>query len=63
MSSLDKAVILSSDREGSALAHYSHSEIVPAMEEVRRYADELELIVGQKDWPYPTYGEMLFYIE
>ena len=63
VSSLDKAVILSSDREGSALAHYSHSEIVPAMEEVRRYADELELIVGQKDWPYPTYGEMLFYIE
>ena len=63
VSSLDKAVILSSDREGSALAQYSHSEIVPAMEEVRRYADELELIVGQKDWPYPTYGEMLFYIE
>ena len=60
---LDKAVVLSGEREGSALAHYSHNEIIPAMEEVRKYADELELIVGQKNWPYPTYGEMLFYID
>jgi len=32
------------------------------MEEVRKYADKLELIVDQTDWPYPTYGEMLFYV-
>jgi len=47
---------------GSALAHYSRNEIIPAMEEVRKYADKLELIVDQTDWPYPTYGEMLFYV-
>ena len=47
---------------GSALAHYSRNEIIPAMEEVRKYADKLELIADQTDWPYPTYGEMLFYV-
>ncbi len=47
---------------GSHLAHYSRNEIIPAMEEVRGYTDSLELIVDQKDWPYPTYGEMLFYV-
>ena len=60
---LDKAVKLSSGYEGSSLSHYSHSDIIPAMEEVRKHADQLELIVGQKHWPYPTYGEMLFYVE
>ena len=60
---LQKTVILSSELEGSSLAHYSQSEIVPAMEEVRKHADELELIVGQRNWPYPTYGEMLFYVD
>ena len=60
---LENAVVLSSEYEGSALAHYSRSRIVPAMEEVRNSADELELIVAQKSWPYPTYGEMLFYID
>ena len=60
---LDKAVKISSDYEGSSLSHYSRSSIIPAMEEVRKYADQLELIVGQKHWPYPTSGEMLFDID
>lgn len=60
---LDKAVKISSEYEGSSLSHYSRSSIIPAMDEVRKYADQLELIVGQKHWPYPTYGEMLFYID
>ena len=60
---LDKEVKLSSGYEGSSLSHYSRSAIIPAMEEVRKHADQLELIVGQKHWPYPTYGEMLFYVE
>ncbi len=47
---------------GSHLAHYTCDNIVPAMADVRKYADELELIVDQKAWPYPTYGEMLFYV-
>ena len=49
--------------EGAELAHYNHDVVIPAMAEARKYVDELELIVGKKNWPYPSYGEMLFYVE
>ena len=59
---LEKTVALSAEYTGSDLAHYSRNAIIPAMDVVRDFADSLELIVDQKDWPYPTYGEMLFYV-
>ena len=59
---LEKAVALSAEYTGSDLAHYTRNAIIPLMDNVRGYADSLELIVDQKDWPYPTYGEMLFYV-
>ena len=59
---LEKPVTLSAEYTGSDLAHYSRNAIIPAMDLVRDFADSLELIVDQKDWPYPTYGEMLFYV-
>ena len=59
---LEKTVTLSAEYTGSDLAHYSRNAIIPAMDVVRDFADSLELIVDQKDWPYPTYGEMLFYV-
>ena len=34
--------------------------IIPAMESLRAVADEIETLVGEKYWPYPTYGRMLF---
>ena len=34
--------------------------IIPAMQELRAVADELEMLVGEDYWPYPTYGELLF---
>ncbi len=34
--------------------------ILPLMDEVRSYADELETLVSEKYWPFPTYGELLF---
>ncbi len=34
--------------------------VIPAMNTARKYADELEAVVGKKYWPYPTYGEILF---
>ncbi|MBY0588321.1 glutamine synthetase III [bacterium] len=39
--------------------HYCNT-ILPAMLEVRKYADELELMVADDLWPLPTYQEMLF---
>jgi glutamine synthetase len=35
-------------------------KILPAMNEVRSYADKLEGIVADDLWPLPTYQEMLF---
>ena len=32
------------------------------MQAVRNVCDRLELIVDEKVWPYPTYGQMLFYV-
>ncbi|MDN5298040.1 MAG: glutamine synthetase [Clostridiales bacterium] len=44
-----------------AEAEYYRNVVIPAMEELRIVADELETLVGTKYWPYPTYGEILFY--
>ncbi|MBS7526012.1 glutamine synthetase III [Fusibacter paucivorans] len=44
-----------------AEAEYYRNTVIPAMEELRIVADELETVVGKKYWPYPTYGEILFY--
>ncbi len=59
---LERGVVFASDYTGSALAHYYRNTIIPYMEAAREFCDKLELIVGQKNWPYPTYGEMLFYV-
>ena len=34
--------------------------IIPAMNELRIAADELETLTAERCWPYPTYGELLF---
>ncbi len=41
-------------------ARFEHDVIIPAMNLVRSIADELELLVGRKDWPFPTYADLLF---
>ncbi|MDR0739585.1 MAG: glutamine synthetase III [Mycoplasmataceae bacterium] len=35
-------------------------KVFNAMEEVRKYCDELERIVPKKLWPFPTYADILF---
>lgn len=35
-------------------------EVVPAMNAVREAADQLEMLVDAREWPLPTYAEMLF---
>jgi glutamine synthetase len=39
--------------------HFCH-DVLPAMQKVRHYTDELEEIVADDLWPLPTYQEMLF---
>ena len=41
-------------------ARFYHDEVFGLMQSLRAVADELETIVGEKYWPYPTYDELLF---
>ncbi len=43
-------------------ATYYRDVVIAKMIDVRRIADELEYRVGEKYWPYPTYGDLLFKI-
>lgn len=46
--------------EEQAVAEHYKSVIIPAMAELRKVADAMEEEVGEKYWPFPTYGELLF---
>jgi glutamine synthetase len=35
-------------------------ELLPKMGELRAAVDEAETLVSSKEWPYPSYGDMLF---
>jgi len=47
---------------GDLLGHaaYMRDVVVPAMRDVRKYADALESLVDDELWPLPKYREMLF---
>ncbi len=42
------------------MARFSRDNIVPAMNNLRKVADELETITDSTLWPLPSYAEMLF---
>jgi len=46
--------------EAADQANHCRAEVIPAMEQVRMYADALENVVDAELWPLPTYPEMLF---
>ncbi|MCQ5201105.1 glutamine synthetase III [Mordavella massiliensis] len=46
--------------EGESQARYYYDSVFPAMEELRRPVDELEMIVDKEAWPMPSYGDLLF---
>lgn len=58
---LDKAACKACEEADiTAAADYSKDSIIPAMNNLRKTADEIESVVGEKYWPYPTYGALLF---
>ncbi len=59
---LQSLIDKSASHSGSELAHFIRACIVPAMEDVRKVSDDLELIVGRDFWPIPTYADILFYV-
>lgn len=48
---------IESERE-KAIAY--HDTVVPCMERIREYLDDLELMVDNEMWPLPKYRELLF---
>ncbi len=44
------------------LALCYRDKIIPAMNEVRKFADSLEMVVGKEYWPFPTYTDLLYTI-
>ncbi|MGI5884054.1 MAG: glutamine synthetase III [Candidatus Spyradocola sp.] len=49
--------------DAPAAAAYARDKVVPAMAALRADADALEMLVPKKDWPFPTYGDILFSIQ
>ena len=45
---------------GREQAYYYLQKVVPAMDELRHPADELERIVDKAYWPFPTYADLIF---
>lgn len=62
LENLDKQIELYPHYEYSAyeLGKFIRDNLIPAMNDVRKVADELETIVGKEYWPFPTYEDLLF---
>ncbi len=61
VNTLDDLLLKVKDIEDALeLAQYYNKTIFTAMQELRAVADEAETLVGEKYWPYPTYGQLLF---
>lgn len=47
-------------KDAADCAFYFRENVFPAMVSLREAADEIEILAGEKYWPYPTYGALLF---
>ena len=57
---LDAAVKALPEEGAAEAASYTRKEIFSAMGALRAAVDEAEPLLPSKEWPYPSYGEMLF---
>ena len=46
-----------------AAARYYRDRVFPAMQSLRTVVDEMESLCDAKDWPFPSYGEILFSVK
>ena len=64
ISELDKALALSEKYTGAyESAKYMREKVFTKMQKVREVADNLELKLGKKYWPFPTYADILYSIK
>jgi glutamine synthetase len=57
---LDKSIDHHGDGDPFAHAKHIKEHVLPAMLELRKLGDKLEMVVADDLWPLPTYREMLF---
>ena len=50
------------DEDAYAIGMYYKNTVIPAMDALRKVADELETIVSKEYWPFPTYTELLYHV-
>ena len=56
LKSVDQSKVLEASK---AMAHV----IIPDMEEIRAYVDEMETLTSSDYWPYPTYFDLLYSVK
>ena len=46
--------------DAQKLADYYKDSVISRMNDVRSYADQIEIMTDRKYWPYPSYADLLF---
>ena len=62
LNKLNDAIVAARDVVGAldAAKNY-HDSVFMAMQELRLSCDELETVVAREYWPFPTYGDLMYY--
>lgn len=59
-SQLEDALAKKGNRNTIELAMYYKTDVLPKMNSLRDIIDHLEVFVPETEWPYPSYGDLLF---
>ena len=57
---LETLIAKSDYRDDLARGEYYRDCVLPAMNELRKTCDEMELLTARDMWPFPQYGDLLF---
>ena len=58
---LEEALVtLKSKEDIFRSSEFVRDEMLPKMDVLRKYVDEAEMLTSQRDWPFPSYGQLLF---
>ena len=61
---LEKAIAdINRNEDSLSLAKTYEPRVIPQMQALRAYVDLAETMTAYEDWPYPTYGDLLFGIK
>ena len=49
------------EADAKAKSFAIRDDLLPAMDALRESCDKAETLVAKKDWPFPTYDDLLFW--